>query len=233
MVFCVTFVSRCRNEKVMIEEVSNFLNQIRSEFSSRELSIESVKDNPIEQYAVWFEEAVGAQLLDPKAMVLSTVSAEGKPSSRVLYVRGIDEHGFLFYTNYHSRKAKELEANPNVAVNIFWPELERQIRAEGIVERLPAEKSDEYFKSRPRESQIGAWASHQSEQLGSRKELEDKVAEFTKKFEGKEVPRPPFWGGYYIRMNYFEFWQGRPARLHDRIAFRLENGRWKKFRLSP
>ena len=218
----------------MIEEVSNYLNQVRHDFTKQSLDESSVDDNPLEQYAKWFEEAVGAQVLDPKAMVVSTVDKEGKPSSRVLYVRGVKENGFLFYTNYASKKGKELSENPNVAVNIFWPELERQIRMEGVVEKLSADESDAYFASRPRESQIGAWASAQSETIENRETLVTLVNSFTKKFkENDTIPRPPHWGGYFIKANYFEFWQGRPSRLHDRIAFRLVNDKWSKGRLSP
>lgn len=219
----------------MIEEVSNYLNQIRHEFTKQTLDEDSVTENPMELYAKWFEEAVGSQILDPKAIVISTVNLEGKPSSRVVYVRGIKDDGFLFYTNYNSQKGKELENNPNVAINIFWAELERQIRAEGVVEKLSAEESDAYFAARPRESQIGAWASDQSEQLTDRKELEKKFDTFRAKFKDEEkIPRPPHWGGYIIKCDYFEFWQGRASRLHDRIFYSKEkDNNWKIGRLSP
>ncbi|HBH07574.1 MAG TPA: pyridoxamine 5'-phosphate oxidase [Flavobacteriales bacterium] len=219
----------------MIEEVSNFLNEIRHDFSSRPLNMESVLDNPMEQYAQWFEEAVGSQILDPKAMVLTTVNSRGVPSSRVLYARGITREGFIFYTNYNSRKAKEMEENPFVCVNIHWPELERQIRASGKIEKVKAEVSDKYFSGRPRASQIGAWASDQSDKLSSREELEKKVEEFEKKFRGRDVPRPPHWGGYFMKVDYFEFWQGRAARLHDRIVYdwNKESRTWDKHRISP
>ena len=217
----------------MIEEVSNYLNKIRSEFTSAELNEDAVGDNPIEFYAQWLEEAVGSALLDPKAMVISTVDGDGKPSSRVVYNRGITEEGFKFYTNYDSRKGHELAKNPHISVNVFWPEMERQVRMEGVVSFLPEAESDEYFADRPRESQIGAWASSQSNPVKDRAELESLVKYFTKKFEGLEVPRPKNWGGYFIKANYFEFWQGRPARLHDRIVLKLENGSWKKYRVAP
>lgn len=217
----------------MIEEVSNYLNKIRHEFTSHELNETVVGDNPIELYAKWLEEAVGAQILDPKAMVISTVGMDGKPSSRVVYNRGITNEGFKFYTNYDSRKGRELLLNPHIAVNILWPELERQVRMEGEVSKLSVQESDEYFADRPRESQIGAWASSQSSQVKNRKELEDLVRFYTEKFQNQEVPRPDNWGGYFIQANYFEFWQGRPARLHDRLVFELDNGSWKKYRLAP
>jgi pyridoxamine 5'-phosphate oxidase len=217
----------------MIEEVSNYLNQIRHEFTSQELNEDAAGDSPIELYAKWLEEAVGSQILDPKAMVISTVSKDGKPSSRVVYNRGITEIGFKIYTNYDSRKGHDLVANPHISVNVFWSEMERQIRMQGKVSKLPEEESDAYFKARPRDSQIGAWASSQSQQVSDRKELENMVIHFNKKFEGVDVPRPAHWGGYFIEATFFEFWQGRPARLHDRIVFEKEDGNWNKYRVAP
>lgn len=218
----------------MIEEVSNYLNEVRHEFSKAKLDEEHTANNPIEQYAKWFEEAVGSQVPDPKAMTLCTVDQSGRPSSRIVYSRGLTDEGLLFYTNYDSKKGADLDFNNHVSVNIYWSELERQMRFTGETVKLPKEKSDEYFAGRPRESQIGAWASNQSSVLKSRAELEEKVKSYTKKFEGKEVPRPPFWGGYLIKVNRFEFWQGRPSRLHDRIEYFLnDKGEWNKRRLSP
>lgn len=218
----------------MIEEVSNYLNQVRHDFSKAKLDEENVDENPIEQYAKWFEEAVGAQVLDPKAIVISTVSADGQPHSRVVYNRGLKPTGMVFYTNYHSNKGRELEGNQHISILSYWPELERQIRMEGKVEQLPAEESDAYFASRPRESQIGAWASNQSEELTNREVLEEKVKSFTAKFEGQDVPRPPHWGGYLFVPHRVEFWQGRPSRLHDRIVYEKQTDEtWTKKRLSP
>lgn len=217
----------------MIEEVSNYLNQIRHEFTSQALNEDAAGDSPIELYAKWLEEAVGSQILDPKAMVISTVSKDGKPSSRVVYNRGITEKGFKFYTNYDSRKGHDLVSNPHISVNVFWSEMERQIRMHGMVSKLPDEESDAYFQARPRDSKIGAWASSQSQQVADRNELEQLVAHFTAKFEGVEVPRPPHWGGYFIEADYFEFWQGRPARLHDRIVFERKGENWNKYRVAP
>jgi pyridoxamine 5'-phosphate oxidase len=217
----------------MIEEVSNYLNEVRHDFSKQKLDEGSVKDNPIEQYAKWFEEAVGSQVPDPKAMTLSTVNRDGVPSSRVVYTRGLKKDGLVFYTNYNSQKGIELKENPHASINIFWSELERQIRINGVVEKLTEKESDEYFASRPRESQVGAWASDQSAQLADRTELEEKVKRYEKEFEGKDVPRPNNWGGYIFKPYYFEFWQGRPSRLHDRIAYELIDKNWSKKRLSP
>lgn len=217
----------------MIEEVSNYLNKIRHEFTAQSLSEDAVGDNPISCYAKWLEEAVMAQILDPKAMVISTVSKEGRPSSRVVYNRGLTDNGFKFYTNYDSRKGCDIDANPHVSVNVFWSALERQIRMEGIASKLSDQESDAYFADRPRNSQIGAWASAQSQKIINREELENWVTHFTKKFEGVEIERPPHWGGYLIEAHYFEFWQGRPSRLHDRILFEKSGLGWKKYRVAP
>ncbi len=218
-----------------IEEVRNYLNVIRRDFANRPLTEDSVKKDPVEQYSVWFEEAVGAQLLDPYAMCLSTVDKQGFPSSRIVYVRDLIDGNFVFYTNYNSSKSKEIEANPKVSVNFFWGELERQIRMRGEVKKTSPEVSDKYFAGRPRESQIGAWASKQSEVLSSREALEKEVERLTEKFKNVEqIPRPDFWGGYEIIPNYFEFWQGRPSRLHDRIAYeKTPKGDWEIKRLNP
>lgn len=217
----------------MIEEVSNYLSKIRHEFTSQELNESAAGDNPLELYAKWLEEAVGSQILDPKAMVISTVDSENKPSSRVVYNRGMNEEGIRFYTNYSSKKGNDLETNPHICANVFWSEMERQIRIQGVVTKLSSVESDAYFAERPRESQIGAWASSQSELVKDREELMRLTDEYRKKFEGGEVTRPPHWGGYFITVNYFEFWQGRPARLHDRIVFEKENDSWKKYRVAP
>lgn len=217
----------------MIEEVSNYLSKIRHEFTSQELNESAAGDNPLELYAKWLEEAVGSQILDPKAMVISTVDSKNKPSSRVVYNRGMNEEGIKFYTNYSSKKGNDLEKNPHICANVFWSEMERQIRIQGVVTKLSSAESDAYFAERPRESQIGAWASSQSELVKDREELMRLTDEYRKKFEGGDVPRPPHWGGYFIKVNYFEFWQGRPARLHDRIVFEKENDSWKKYRVAP
>jgi pyridoxamine 5'-phosphate oxidase len=176
---------------------------------------------------------VDAKVDEAQAFNLATVSADHKPSSRIVYLREFSENTFYFYTNYQSHKALDIEANPHVCATFFWPELERQIRIEGIARFADKAKSDAYFQVRPTESKLGAWSSPQSKVIANREALENLVKETTQKFEGKEVPRPEFWGGYVIEANYYEFWQGRKSRLHDRIAFRKEEGDWKIERLAP
>ncbi|MDF1672918.1 MAG: pyridoxamine 5'-phosphate oxidase [Vicingaceae bacterium] len=217
----------------MSEDVQNYLNEIRRDFSGKPLDEQSVKKNPIEQFDVWFEEAVDAQLLDPYAMSITTVSEDGQPSTRIVYMRGINEDGFVFYTNYSSNKGQNLENNSKIALNFFWGALERQIRVEGIAEKVTEAVSDAYFNNRPRESQIGAWASNQSTLIKNREELEERVAFYTDKFKGVDVPRPPHWGGYLVRPFEVEFWQGRPSRLHDRIVYSKNQSVWKLSRLAP
>lgn len=215
------------------EEVTNYLNQVRRDFAKKALNEEAVDENPFEQLGNWIEEAIDAQILDPYAMTISTATPNGIPSSRVVYLRGIYEQGLVFYTNYNSHKGKELQQNPTIALNFYWAEVERQIRIEGIVEKFSAEASDKYFAERPRESQLGAWASSQSEEISSREELKQRLIDYQTQFEGKEVPRPPHWGGYLVKPNYFEFWQGRPSRLHDRIYYKKSGDNWKLGRLMP
>jgi len=216
-----------------IKEVRDYLNTKRRDFSSQSLDSQSINDDPFEQYAVWFKEAIDAEVPDPYAACLSTVNKENKPSSRMIYIRDITESGFVFYTNYQSQKAKDLDINPSASLNIFWIELERQVRIEGNIEKVDDELSDTYFKNRPRESQIGAWASAQSDVISSRNVLIKKIKEIEAKFKGKEVGRPPFWGGFHLIAEKIEFWQGRPSRLHDRILYSKENNLWRKNRLSP
>ncbi len=217
----------------MNEDLINYLNVIRRDFAGKPLKKEAVDDNPIEQFQVWLEEAINAQLLDPYAMSITTVSLSGQPSTRIVYMRGIKENGFVFYTNYNSDKGKSLAQNNKVALNFFWGELERQIRIEGEVQKASEDDSDTYFAQRPRESKIGAWASNQSEEINDRAELEEKVAFYTNKFKDIEVPRPPHWGGYLVIPDKIEFWQGRPNRLHDRIVYTKLDNNWTKSRLSP
>ncbi|MFN5317554.1 MAG: pyridoxamine 5'-phosphate oxidase [Bacteroidia bacterium] len=208
--------------------------KLRKEYTLSHLEEHTTSDNPFEQFALWFNEVLQSNNPEPYAMTLSTINASGKPSSRVVLLRHYDENGFVFYTNYQSQKGIDIEHFPHVALNFFWPEFERQVRIEGIVYRVATAVSDAYFASRPRESQLGAWASPQSNEIGSRTELEQAFAACNEKFEGQEVPRPANWGGYIINPEKFEFWQGRPGRLHDRLCFQLsENGQWRRFRKAP
>ena len=192
-----------------------------------------IDKDPIAEFARWMKEVIDKKLPEPNVMVLSTVSEERKPSSRVLLLRGFDENGFEFFTNYHSKKGKDIDRNPNASMNFFWHDAEKQVRVEGVLEKISAEESDAYFKSRPRESQLGAWTSQQSESVGSRAELEKKYKETEDKFKGVDVPRPPHWGGYLLKPELIEFWQGRPGRLHDRIQYTLKNKKWLIERLAP
>ncbi|MBX2959455.1 MAG: pyridoxamine 5'-phosphate oxidase [Flavobacteriales bacterium] len=216
-----------------MEDLRNYLNQIRRDFADKPLEEQSVNENPFLQFSVWFEEAVNAQLLDPYAMLISTVDEIGQPHSRVVYLRNISNEGMVFYTNYNSQKGKNISASNKIAITFFWVELERQIRIEGTVKKVREELSDKYFAARPRESQLGAWASNQSETIKNRAELEEKLKQFTEKFKGVDVPRPPHWGGYIVEPTKFEFWQGRPSRLHDRLIYIKNNSDWVISRIAP
>lgn len=219
---------------VAMEEIANYLNSIRRDFAKKELDRSAISEDPFQQFATWLEEAVQSQILDPQSMVLCTADADGKPSSRVVYMRGLEPDGLLFYTNYNSKKGQDMAANDAVSLLFFWPEVERQIRMEGRVQQISTEASDAYFNARPRESKIGAWASQQSESIDSREALQAAYADYEKQFEGKEVQRPPHWGGYKVVIDFFEFWQGRPSRLHDRLSYeKMESGGWTIQRLNP
>jgi len=216
-----------------MKHVHNYIKGSRTDYNSDSLDTSNADENPIHQFSKWFSQALDSGTYEPHAMVLSTVSTDGKPSSRVVLLRDFSEEGFVFYTNYGSSKGKDLEQVPHAAVNFFWHELEKQIRIEGIARKLNPADSDAYFASRPRESQIGAWASQQSHVLISRDELDQKVVELAKQFDGVAIPRPPNWGGFIIVPEYFEFWQGRPNRLHDRLSYTLINNKWLINRLFP
>lgn len=207
---------------------------LRREYTRDGISEDSVEKHPVEQFAIWFEDALETGLTDANAMTLSTATADGRPSSRIVLLKGFDSLGFRFYTNYSSRKGRELELNPHAALCFYWPTLERQVRIEGKVEKLSREESASYFKSRPRDSKIGAWASEQSSVIGGRDELEKKFKALQERFEGREVPLPEVWGGYLLRPIAIEFWQGRTGRLHDRILYsRRGDDGWDISRLSP
>ena len=209
------------------------LARLREEYTRAGLGESDVDPNPIEQFRGWFGEALAADLHEPNAMTLATATPDGRPSARVVLLKGFDERGFVFYTNYEGRKSTEIEANPRAALVFYWGELERQVRVEGRVSRVPDEASDAYFAERPRGSQLGAWASEQSRPVRDRGALEERLRELEGEYEGREVPRPPFWGGYRVEPETIEFWQGRENRLHDRLRYRRSTGGWKIERLQP
>ncbi|MBF0803686.1 MULTISPECIES: pyridoxamine 5'-phosphate oxidase [unclassified Neisseria] len=208
------------------------LHHIREDYSRQELSEAECGDNPIAQFDRWLNEAIRAKVNEPTAMNVATVNSDGRPEGRQVLLKETNPHGFVFFTNYKSRKGRALAAVPFAALTFFWPELERQVRVEGRVEKLDEAASDEYFESRPYTSRIGAWASEQSEVISGKAALVARAAAVGLQHP-LHVPRPPHWGGYIVLPDRVEFWQGRPSRLHDRIQYRLQNGIWHKERLSP
>jgi pyridoxamine 5'-phosphate oxidase len=210
------------------------VTRLRKEYTRSGLKESDAASDPIEQFRSWFDEALAADLHEPNAMTLATATPEGRPSARVVLLKGFDERGFVFYTSYVGRKSEELETNPNCALVFYWGELERQVRVEGRASRVSEEESDEYFGSRPRGSRLGAWASEQSRPVEGRGALEERLRGLEAEYEGREVPRPPFWGGYQVEPEVIEFWQGRENRLHDRLVYRRsDNGEWGRERLQP
>ncbi len=206
---------------------------IRQDYSKKTLNEEDIQADAIGQFTKWWQEALLSQIDEVNAMTLATATADGKPSARVVLLKGYDEKGFVFFTNYNSNKGKQIEDNPFVCLVFFWKELERQVRIEGTISRVSAEESDAYFFSRPVGSRIGAWASPQSKVIAQRKVLEENVVELEKSFGGKEIDRPAFWGGYLVKPVLVEFWQGRSSRLHDRFQYTLTEAGWKIERLAP
>jgi pyridoxamine 5'-phosphate oxidase len=207
---------------------------LRREYARSSLSEADVDGDPIRQFQAWFEDAVAAGLPDPHAMTLATATPDARPSARVVLLRGCDERGFAFFTNYESRKGRELAANPHATLVFYWHDLERQVRVEGRVERTSAAESDAYFRARPREAQLGAWASDQGAVLASREALEARLQEILRRFPDGDIPRPPHWGGFRVVPEAVEFWQGRPGRLHDRLRYRKrDGGGWTIQRLAP
>ncbi len=207
----------------------------RKSYERDALDENGIASDPLYQFTTWYDEAVAAGLPEPEAMTLSTATQEGRPSARIVLLRGYDERGFCFFSNYASQKGRELAANPYAAVTFHWVELERQVRIAGRVEKVSASESDAYFKSRPAQSRIGAWSSPQSEVIASRDTLEQFVKEYQERYpEESAIPRPEHWGGYRVIPERIEFWQGRPSRLHDRLRFsRVEQGTWTLERLAP
>lgn len=210
------------------------MNEAKHQYNEESLDEATVDRDPLKLFERWLDEAKATGMHLPEAVTLATATPDGKPSARLVLLKGVDERGFVFFTNYQSRKARELDANPPAALVFYWPQLERQARVEGKVERTSAAESDAYFKTRPRESQIGAAASPQSEVISSRAALQEKADELEKLYEGREVERPEHWGGYRLRPKRIEFWKGRPGRLHDRISYEKQaDGRWTIQRLAP
>lgn len=209
------------------------LSDFRKEYSNRGLHREDLQPDPIDQFAHWFKQAVDLRVHEPNAMTVATVDAEGMPFQRTLLLKQFDKRGFVFFTNYRSRKGRQLETNHNVCILFPWITLERQVIIQGSVEKTTPEESLEYFHARPRESQIGAWVSHQSEVIPGRDLLTSRLAELETQFAGQEVPLPPFWGGYRLVPEAIEFWQGGPARLHDRFLYQRGPDGWQIDRLSP
>jgi len=210
------------------------LAKLRKNYSLGSLDIADVDRNPIRQFDAWFAQALEAQLPEPNAMTVATVDARGRPSARILLIKGVDERGFVFFTNYESRKGRELADNPYASLLFYWIELERQVRIEGTVVKTSPEESDRYFESRPLGSRIGAWASEQSQVIESRAMLEAREKEISAQY-GEHPPRPPHWGGYRLIPDAIEFWQGRPSRLHDRLLYTrsADSSDWQIARLSP
>ncbi len=212
----------------------NDIAAIRKDYSKAELDATSASKNPMQQFIRWFDEALTAQVPEPNAMNLATVNENGRPASRIVLLKGVEENKFVFYTNYQSRKGKELDANPACALTFFWPELERQVRIEGIALRIDEKRSLAYFQSRPRGSQVGAWASPQSSVIDNRLLLEQRIEQLEDKFKGQTaLPKPNQWGGYEVDPLLIEFWQGRPNRLHDRLLYSKDENGWTINRLAP
>jgi pyridoxamine 5'-phosphate oxidase len=216
-----------------MQVTNEFLQNLRQDYKSATLDESDVDNNPIVQFKTWFENAVSAQVYEPNVMTLATVDKSGRPDARIVLLKGVDEDGFRFFTNYLSAKGKELKRNPYACLVFFWPDLERQVRIEGSVEKLDKETSENYFNTRPVSSQIGAIASPQSQVIPNRQFLEEKFEALKLSSAEKSIAKPAHWGGYIVKPTRIEFWQGRRSRLHDRINFELIKGEWIKTRLAP
>jgi pyridoxamine 5'-phosphate oxidase len=209
------------------------LKNLRLNYKKSSIDFKNLEDNPISFFLKWFDDALKVNKDEANACVLSTVSLENKPSSRVVLLKSVNEKGFTFFTNYKSNKSLDIQNNPNVSLNFYWPELERQVRITGIAEQISPKDSDEYFKNRPRESQMGAWLSHQSTSIGLYYDFMDTLNKLESTFKGKDIERPLHWGGYCVIPSKIEFWQGRPSRLHDRLLYEFDENIWNKKRLAP
>ena len=214
-------------------EVNSYIFQLREDFMKGQLSENAIASLPQQQFETWMQEAVKAKVNEVQAFNLATVSKDHKPSSRIVYLREFAENEYYFYTNYQSHKGIDIASNANVCATFFWPELERQIRIEGTAAFAPKDKSDAYFNARPKDSKLGAWSSPQSKVIEGRDALDALVAKTHQQFNNDQIPRPEFWGGYIIQAHYYEFWQGRKSRLHDRIAYTKQAEGWKVERLAP
>jgi len=214
--------------------MNSSIADLRKEYSSESLLETDVELNPVDQFEKWWTQAITSQVDEANAMTLATASADGMPSARIVLLKAFDKNGFVFFTNYESFKAMQLDENPKACLVFFWRELERQVRITGLVKKVSEKESDEYFLSRPQGSQVGAWTSPQSKVIESRDWLDKRYTSLSEEFQHKTLKRPPHWGGYAVTPVIVEFWQGRPSRLHDRIQYRLEeNGNWKIERLAP
>jgi pyridoxamine 5'-phosphate oxidase len=209
------------------------LADLRLSYTKAGLTEADVDPDPFRQFEVWMSQALSSQLIEPNAMTLATVDGSGQPNARAVLLKGLDSSGFVFYTNYESRKSREIASNPSVCLLFYWAELERQVRVAGRAERVSEAESDAYFQSRPVGHQLGAWVSNQSTVIAGREVIEESLANVSKRFEPGPVPRPPHWGGFRVVPHGFEFWQGRANRLHDRLEYLVANGTWTIRRLSP
>jgi len=215
-------------------DTSTDLGAIRKDYRLQSLLEKDVDANPIKQFEKWFQQAMNSGIEEPNAMTLATCTTNGKPSARIVLLKGIKENGFVFFTNYNSKKGKQIHDNPFACLVFLWKELERQVRIEGEIKKISEQESDEYFATRPIESRIGAWSSPQSEVIKNREILEKNVSAYTNKFQSQNIPRPSYWGGYILKPTLIEFWQGRTGRLHDRLQYTIgKNGSWIIERLAP